>query len=219
MAFLHPFESIAYAISARSRQKKYAQFLALAKPQANTTILDIGVNAEEYSATDNFLEKQYPYPQNITVVATDNLETFTQRYPHIKSVQADGRALPFADNSFDIAYSNAVIEHVGDQADQKRFLSELYRVSREGFLTTPNRLFPIEVHTRTPLLHLLLSRARFNAFLTAIGKGWATGDYMHLLSEKELRTLLQQSGITEYTLLRNRFFFFTMTFTVLWKKP
>ena len=66
MAFLHPFESIAYAISARSRQKKYAQFLALAKPQANTTILDIGVNAEEYSATDNFLEKQYPYPQNIT---------------------------------------------------------------------------------------------------------------------------------------------------------
>jgi SAM-dependent methyltransferase len=218
MSRFHPFERLAYTISAKSREKKYAQFLSLAQPTKDTTILDVGVNAEEYSATDNFLEKQYPHPENITAVATGNLEVFNALYPHIQSIRADGRALPFGDNSFDIAYSNAVIEHVGNSAEQLRFLRELYRVSRQGFLTTPNRLFPIEVHTRLPLLHLLLSRKRFDRFLIRIGKGWAAGDYMHLLSEKALRTLLQESGITEYTLIKNRFLGFPMTFTVVWKK-
>lgn len=218
MSHFHPFESLAYAISARSRQKKYAQFLSCLQPAQDTSILDIGVNTQEYSMTDNFLEKHYPHPENITVVATGDLEPFKRHYPHIRSVQADGRTLPFGDDSFDIAYSNAVIEHIGDADEQLRFLRECFRVSRAGFLTTPNRLFPIEVHTRLPLLHLLLSRERFDRFLRLIGKGWAAGDYMHLLSEKELETLLSQTGIAEYTLIKNRFLGFPMTFTVVWTK-
>lgn len=218
MSRFHPFERLAYAISAKSREKKYTQFLTSLQPTKDTSILDVGVNTQEYSATDNFLEKQYPHPENITVVAMGDLESFSRRYPHIRSVQADGRVLPFEDDSFDIAYSNAVIEHVGNNTEQLRFLCELLRVSRAGFLTTPNRLFPIEVHTRLPLLHLFLSRRRFDAFLTRIGKDWAAGDYMHLLSEKELRTLLQKAGITEYTLIKNRFFGFPMTFTIVWTK-
>lgn len=213
-----PLEKLAYAVSARSRQKKYAQFLSLMCPSENTTILDVGVNTEEYSPTDNFLEKRYPHPENITVVATGNLQTWNALYPEIRSIEADGRALPFEDNHFDIAYCNAVIEHVGDNAEQIRFLRELWRVSRRGFLTTPNRLFPIEVHTRVPLLHLLLPKKYFDSFLKRIGKSWATGDYMHLLSEKELRSLFSQAGITGYTLIKNRFLGFPMTFTLVWKK-
>ena len=33
---------------------------------------------------------------------------------------------------------------------------EVKRVSRGAFMTTPNRLFPVDLHTRTPLLHYLL---------------------------------------------------------------
>lgn len=218
MSPLHPFESLAYSISDRSRKKKYQQFVSFLKPEEQTAILDVGVNTEEYSMSDNFLEKHYPHPENITAVSQGDLSAFTARYPRIRTVQADGRSLPFPDNSFDIAYSNAVIEHVGGAADQVRFLCELYRVSRQGYLTTPNRLFPVEVHTRLPLLHLLLPRKYFNAFIARIGKGWAAGDYMHLLSEKELRALLQKAGITEYSILKNRFCGLPMTFTVLWKK-
>jgi ubiquinone/menaquinone biosynthesis C-methylase UbiE len=212
------FESLAYTISAKSRQKKYAQFLAYIKPTKDATILDVGVNTQEYSATDNFLEKQYPYPENITAVATSNLESFKLHYPLIHNIQADGRSLPFEDNSFDVSYSNAVIEHVGNKDDQVHFLRELFRVSHQAFMTTPNRLFPIEIHTRLPFLHLILSRKNFHKFLSYIGKGWATGDYMHLLSEKELRAILQKANIVKYTLIKNRFFFFTMTFTIIWKK-
>lgn len=218
MTLGHPLETLAYRISARSRARKYAQFLTLMQPAPTDTLLDVGVNAREYSATDNFLEKHYPYPANITVVSTDDLAAFRARYPHITAVTADGRSLPFADKSYTIVYSNAVIEHVGDEEAQLRFLRELIRVSERGYLTTPNRLFPVEVHTRVPLLHLVLPRALFHAWLRLIGKTWATGDYMHLLSERELRALVGKAGLREYTLLKNRFLFFPMTFTLVWKK-
>ena len=211
-------EKIAANISAESREHKYAQFIAQCRPTPGDTILDIGVNTTEYSPSDNYLEKHYPHKQNITAVGLEDGSTFTTRYPEITYLQTDGRTLPFTDNQFDIAYSNAVIEHVGGREEQIAFLREAFRVAKKGFLTTPNRHFPIELHTRVPLLHLLLSQSLFDAFLRLIGKSWATGDYMHLLSERDLRSLLSTAGIHEYELTRNRFLGLTMTFTVTWDK-
>jgi len=211
-------EKIADSISARSRKKKFDQFLRLVAPRPDETLIDVGVNTEEYSAADNYLEKFYSYPENITAVGIGDLSLFRERYPKAKSFEGDGRALPFGDNSFDIAYSNAVIEHVGStRADQLQFLTELVRVSKRGYLTTPNRHFPIEIHTRTPLLHLLLPKKMFDAFLVFIGKEWATGDYMHLLSKKDIHSLFADAHISNYTLLENRFYP-PMTFSVIWQK-
>src|SRR4051812_45607058 len=70
-------------------------------------------------------------------------------------VAGDGRALPFPDGAFDIVFSNSVIEHVGDAASQQRFASEVMRVGRRYWVQTPNRLFPVEQHLLTPLIHWL----------------------------------------------------------------
>jgi ubiquinone/menaquinone biosynthesis C-methylase UbiE len=211
-------EALAYSISKRSRERKFASFLRLMAPKRHETVIDVGVNDAEYSPTDNYLEKHYPFPEKVTAVSEESLDEFSRRYPDIRAVVSDGRSLPFPDDAFDIGYSNAVIEHVGGREAQEQFLKELYRVSRRGYLTTPNRRFPVEVHTRIPLLHLLLSKERFDDLLKRIGKGWAAGGYMHLLSFSDLVQLLQETGIKEYSIRRNRFFGFTMTFTVTWKK-
>lgn len=211
-------DTLAYRISGRQRARKFQQFLDLVGPKPDETILDVGVNDEEYSANDNYLEKYYAHPENITAVSRESLDHFSVRYPQVRAVIADGTRLPFADDEFDIAYSNAVIEHVGGYDAQVSFLRELMRVSRRGYLTTPNRYFPVEVHTRVPLLHLLLSKHQFDALLRRIGKGWATGDYMHLLSRKDLAEVFRAAGITEYRVIPNRFLGLTMTFTVMWEK-
>lgn len=211
-------EKIAYSLSAKSRKKKFLQFLEKIAPERNESIVDVGVNTTEYSKTDNYLENSYIHPEKITAVGLGDISAFTSRYPLIHTVSADGLALPFENDTFDIAYSNAVIEHVGDYEKQLQFLRELIRVTKRGYLTTPNKLFPFEVHTRVPLLHLILSKKYFDAFLGWIGKSWATGDYMHLLSLQELHLLFSESGITDYTVIKNRLFLFPMTFTVVWKK-
>lgn len=210
-------EKIAATISSKSRDRKYNQFIAECEPLSGDRILDIGVNTTEYSPSDNYLEKHYPHQKMITAIGLEDGTAFSSRYPETTYLQTDGHNLPFEDNAFDIAYSNAVIEHVCGEEPQIAFLKEMFRVGKIGFLTTPNRLFPIELHTRVPLLHLLLPKSLFDAFLRLIGKSWATGEYMHLLSEGQFRSLLKSAGITDYQLIRNRFMGFTMTFTVIWK--
>jgi len=79
-------------------------------------------------------------------------EAFDQHYT---CVFADGRALPFGDRSFDIVFSNSVIEHVGDAQRQRQFANEIARVGRAYWVQTPNRWFPIEPHLLTPFLHFL----------------------------------------------------------------
>lgn len=212
-------ETVASAVSEKSRAKKWAQFLALATPGPNDTIVDVGVNITEYSPSDNYLEQHYAYPKNITAVAIEtDLSEFQQRYPTVNAVSADGTKLPFADDQFDIAYSNAVIEHVGERDQQLAFLHELYRVGKRGYVTMPNRHFPIEIHTRIPLAHLLLPKAGFDWVATKLGKGWAAGDYMRLLTGRELLALAKEAGIENPTLIPNRFCGIPMTYTLLWNK-
>jgi ubiquinone/menaquinone biosynthesis C-methylase UbiE len=51
-------------------------------------------------------------------------------------VKADGCALPFQNNSFDVVMSTETLEHVPPER-QEQFLDELYRVSRDlVFVTT-----------------------------------------------------------------------------------
>lgn len=215
----HSFlDRIAYAISAKSRASKHNFFLRLLAPTSTDTILDVGVNAKEYSDTDNYLERFYAHPEQITAVSLDDVSNLKSHYPKVTFVQADGTKLPFANQEFSIAFSNAVIEHVGTKAQQQQFLNELVRVSTRGYITTPNKFFPFEVHTRTPLLHILLPKKLFDGFLRMIGKDWAAGDYMNLLSKKDLWHLAEQAGVSEFQIHKNRFFGFTMTLTLTWKK-
>lgn len=212
-------ERIAGKISGKSRARKWLQFLDWAQTTPETTILDIGVNTKEYSDNDNLLERLYTYPEKITAIGLEtDWSEFQARYPQVTTLTGDGTHLPFPDNAFTMSYSNAVIEHVGGREKQLAFLKEMYRVAHKGYCTTPNRLFPVEVHTRIPLLHILLPKRLFDRVATWIGKSWATGDYMHLLSENDLCSLLEEAGITQYRLSKNRFFGFPMTFTVYWNK-
>ena len=65
-----------------------------------------------------------------------------------------------------------MIEHVGGREQQRRFVEESLRVARRAFITTPNRWFPVEVHTRLPLVHWLPDALAHRAYDLA-RKPWA----------------------------------------------
>jgi SAM-dependent methyltransferase len=137
-------------------------------------------------ATHNFFEELYPWPERVTAVGLHDGAGFEMRYPGIGYVQADGCELPFEDGAFDLYFSNAVIEHVGGEERQRAFVAEAVRVATRVFLTTPNRWFPIEVHTRLPLVHWLPPSAAGRAYELA-RKPWAKEN--RLLGPAELRRL------------------------------
>ena len=165
------------AVSLRSRKRKLRLFFDTLWPTADTTVLDVGADELAFGEGDgcgtlNFFEELYPWPERITAVGLQGGDEFRARYPHVSYVQGDACALPFEDGAFDIVFSNAVIEHVGDRERQRKLVSEALRVGRRVFITTPNRQFPIEVHTRLPLVHWLPKRAANQAY-EAVGKSFA----------------------------------------------
>lgn len=149
---------VASGVSMRSRKRKLQLFLDLLEPGPETTVVDVGVTDAPFGSgsTDNFFEALYPWPERITGVGRTELERFSAAFPHVRAVRADGRDLPFRTAEFDVAFSNAVVEHVaGGREGQRQFVHELCRVARRVFVTTPNRRFPLEVHTLLPFVHWL----------------------------------------------------------------
>jgi len=70
-------------------------------------------------------------------------------------VLGSGCQLPFAEKSFDLAFSNSAIEHVGSEENQFKFAGEMLRVGRRIYCQTPSRMFPIDPHLSAFFLHWL----------------------------------------------------------------
>jgi hypothetical protein len=175
-------------VSMRSRKRKLQLFLELFEPGPETTVVDAGVTDAPFGggSTDNFFEARYPWPEQITGVGHTELDRFASAFPSVRAVRADGRDLPFADGAFDLGFSNAVVEHVGGGREgQRRFVHELCRVARRVFVTTPNRFFPLEVHTLLPFVHWLPAGARERLI--------PFDDVLDLLGPKELAALFPYS--------------------------
>jgi hypothetical protein len=190
-------QSLPVRIAAHQRRRMFDDFTARLKPREQDTVLDVGVTSDDSYDHSNYFVSWYPHKHRITAAGLDDAAFLEHRYPGLTFCHADGRALPFADNSFDYVHSSAVLEHAGSREQQTRFVAELWRVARKGiYLTTPNRWFPVEFHTVLPLVHWL-PRPWFTAILRSMGLGFfAEEANLNLLSGKTLRHTARDAGIT-----------------------
>jgi len=188
--------SLPARIARHQRRKMFQAFIGFARPGPADKILDIGVTSDRGYDHSNYFEAWYRDKHRVTAVGLDDASFLAEIYPGVRFVCADGRQLPFADNSFDYTHSSAVLEHVGDRERQARFLREAWRVARKGlFITTPNRWFPVEFHTVLPLLHWLPPR-RYRAVLQQLGREFfACEDNLNLLSRHVLAGLASAAGV------------------------
>jgi hypothetical protein len=190
--FAFGLESYIAGLLVRVREEIFQIFVSTFRPSPTQTILDIGVSADDHRSSNHF-EKRYPHTERICGLSVERLPELRDQFPDLVLVQGDGRALPFADESFDFVYSHAVIEHVGSQAQQVRFLAEALRVARHGILiTTPNRWHPVETHTGLPLLHFLPAPL-YRAVYKLLGKGmYASEGTLDLMGAPTLRALARK---------------------------
>ena len=142
------------SMAGRLRKKRFALFLSLlARTNKPVRILDIG-------GTQNFWEVMgFRADDGISVMLL-NLQKEPVELPGLTSMAGDARKICLPDNSFDVVFSNSVIEHLYSYAEQKLMASEVRRLAPRYFVQTPNRYFPIEPHFLFPFFQFLPAEMR-----------------------------------------------------------
>ncbi len=190
----HPLAGLRSRFSMNARRRMFDMFMQRLNPNANDNILDVGVTPDVTLVESNYFEAWYPHPERLLAVSIEDVTPLTAVFPRVRFEQVKPGPLPYRDNEFDIAFCSAVLEHVGDRADQRRFLQEIARVSRRFFVTTPNRGFPVEFHTMLPLLHWL-PQPSHQRMLKALGHEFLSRtENLNLLSMNEMFQLTEGLG-------------------------
>lgn len=98
-------------------------------------------------------------PSSVVVV---NLDADASPVDWIEAVQGDACALPseLDGATFDLVYSNSLIEHVGGHFHRCLFAQNVRSLAPHHWVQTPYRYFPVEPHWLFPGLQFLPQRAR-----------------------------------------------------------
>jgi hypothetical protein len=186
--------NFARRISTIARRRVFDLFMQKMQPKPGDRILDIGTS-DDTGVESNMLEQLYPHRANLTCASLTDGGLILAAYPGVRHVKiAAGEPLPFKDNEFDIVHSNAVLEHVGSQKQQGKFIVEMCRVAPRRFLAVPNRGFPIESHTCLPLIHYL-PKKWFRRLLRGTHYDfWSHEENLNYISALELQAMWPSVG-------------------------
>ncbi|HUI84522.1 MAG TPA: class I SAM-dependent methyltransferase [Candidatus Binatia bacterium] len=195
----------------RSREQKHRMFLRLMRPTPEMRILNVGATGTQLGLSQQF-ESAYRYHSRIVGggISLAEAEDYRASFPGVQAVVFDGCALPFADRSFDIVYSNAVLEHLPGNEYVSRFAAEIQRVGKGWFITTPNLWYPVEPHYHLPFVQFLPQTAQ-RRLVRRLGK--LPYHHLQLLTAKQLRKLFHAGEVTGC-----RVTFFPETL-VAWRAP
>lgn len=147
MAWRH----IIHPVMTHFRQRRLAELLETFPNLENSSVLDVGGRPFIW----DLLKKEFGVvPRSLVILNTPSEEMLPES-PDYTVMIADGCELPYDDDSFDLVFSNSVIEHVGEFEQMAQFAKECDRVGKSLYVQTPNRWFPLEAHFGAALIHWL----------------------------------------------------------------
>ena len=124
-------------------------------------ILDFGGTTSYWTIAADYISA---HPITIDLLNLNPEETADGPFRYI---QGDARNVPeIGADTYDIAHSNSVIEHVGTWDSMIGMASEIRRVGKRYFVQTPNFWFPYEPHFQLPIFHWLPEQVRTNILLS-----------------------------------------------------
>ncbi|MFG0274870.1 MAG: class I SAM-dependent methyltransferase [Phycisphaerales bacterium] len=189
------------SFSNRMRNRRFQIFAGLLEPLPKPVrILDVG-------GTNLFWRQRGWADENQDVrVTVVNLEAEAQEHENIETASGDATSMPqFEDKSFDVVFSNSVIEHLFTWENQQKMAAEVRRIGKAYWVQTPNFWFPMEPHFHVPGWHWMPKSMRV-ALLRRRQCGWRGPvkdkadarryvDEVRLMSKREMRKCFPEATI------------------------
>jgi 2-polyprenyl-3-methyl-5-hydroxy-6-metoxy-1,4-benzoquinol methylase len=197
-------KSLGYKFRAKRLQEFERLFFSHFSGVEKIEILDVG-GAAYFWQTSTLLS----HPGiRITLL---NFQLEETSHPALHSVQGDATNMrEFKNGTFDLVFSNSVIEHLYTLEQQQKMASEILRVGKSYFIQTPNSYFPIEAHYALPFaqyypngfLYFILTKTKFSRL-----KKWSSAEAsqyiaeIRLLNAKEMKTLFPGASLLKEKVL------------------
>lgn len=193
------------SLAVQFRKRRFAFFQSLlSRLECPVHILDIG-------GTESYWKSMELNAGDQVFITLLNLTQNDVSLPNVTSIAGDARAMIAKDASFDVVFSNSVIEHVGTYQDQLQMAKEVRRVGKRYFIQTPNKYFPLEPHFLFPLFQFLPINIRV-LMLQNFKLGWFSKtpdkvkareivEGIRLLGKREFMALFPNAAIYEEKIL------------------
>lgn len=134
-----------HSLSNRMRDRRFRLFEQLvdALPRP-VRIIDVG------GTSAFWMMRGWQTRRDVRIVTVNRIDEPQQAENIVPKLGDATKLWQFPAGSFDIAFSNSVIEHLYTFDNQRRMAGEMMRVGNAVWLQTPNFWFPIEPHFHVP---------------------------------------------------------------------
>ena len=172
------------------------------------SILDIGTTRDEDNESSNILIRSIEKKSEFKSISDQLITSSFFNKKLRKSITEDFSKEEINEFSSDLVISNATIEHVGNDENQKKMLKNVIDLTKKFFvIITPNRYHPLELHTLIPMAHWL-PKTYHRKLLKLIGLNFYSDEKnLNLLSENDIRKMIEKEKVT-YSFKYVRFLFF-----------
>ena len=180
--------------------------------------LDIGTTSDDKNASSNIVIKNIKNIDKFKCISDQIVNSDFFHKSLNKSITEEFSENELYDFSSDLVVSNATIEHVGNTLNQKKMVKNIIKLTKKIFvLTTPNKFYPIELHTKIPLIHWF-PKSIYRKILKFLGLSfYADEKNLNLLSVNELKKMLDNYKIM-YEIKFIKLFFFKSNIIIIGKK-
>ena len=185
------------------------------------SFLDIGTTEDNKLESSNFFVKNFNDIKIKRSITNQNItdKKFTACLK--KSITDDFSSDEKIKFKSDLVISSATIEHVGNFKNQIKMVENITKLCNKFFfITTPYRFFPIDFHTKIPIIHML-PKSIHRKILTILRlEDYAKEENLNLLDLNSLKVIIKQLNNNDFKIkiMKIKLFGFTSNLLIFGEK-
>jgi hypothetical protein len=185
------------------------------------SFLDIGTTEENKLESSNFFIKNFNDIKIKKSITNQNIidEKFTACLK--KSITDDFSSDEIIKFKSDLVISSATIEHVGNFENQIKMVKNITELCNKCFfITTPYRFFPIDFHTKIPIIHMLPKSIHRKILSILRLEDYAKEENLNLLDLNSLKVIIKQLNNNDFKIkiMKIKLFGFTSNLLIYGEK-